>query len=320
MKKYFPFLRGKLNELMALRYLADAIAESNQLIPIIEPVRNNASTRISLDQFTEAAMPFLFICNPRHGDFKKPDSHQSLYNDLINPQLSEYDNWIPAYQLFSGTTGAEVRQFAAQYDKQEIAIVYQGFPTRQATLEALRNEQISNRIAHHVFVGNGTPADHIESINEQQRVMVSDRFNSQERNADYPPREFFTDMNTRAGNRLGLDFGDFSIVGDQYSEGGGAAMAVCVHHIHYHKGDSGPLDVSHFISDRTETTADPAGKTIEAVKHLVEALDELLPNDTDACDEYREMARSGDWRGLGFLKRLAIQHHLELMLDSGIQL
>jgi hypothetical protein len=127
-------------------------------------------------------------------------------------------------------------------------------------------------------------------------------------------------MNTQEGNRIGLDFGDFSIVGDQYSEGGGAAMAVAVHHIHYREGDSGSLGISHFISDRTDTTADPAGKSIEAVTHLVNALDELLPNDTDACDEYREMVRTGEWHGLGYLKRLAIQHHLELMLDGRIQL
>jgi len=97
-------------------------------------------------------------------------------------------------------------------------------------------------------------------------------------------------------------------------------MAVAVHHIHYREGDSGSLDISHFISDRTETTADTPGKIIEAVTHLVDGLDELLPNNTDACDEYREMVSTGDSRGLGYLKRLAIMHHLELMLDGGIQL
>jgi hypothetical protein len=151
-------------------------------------------------------------------------------------------------------------------------------------------------------------------------VIVVDRFHDQPRNADYPPREFFTDANTRDGNRTGIDFGDFSIVGDQYSEGGGPALAVAVHHIHYHEGDSGSLDISHFISDRTDTTADPAGKSIEAVTHLVDALNELLPNDTNACDEYREMVQTGEWHGLGYLKRLAIQHHIKVMLEGGIQL
>ena len=306
MKRYFPFLRGKLNELMALRDLAGEIAESGQVIPIIEPVRNNPNTRISLDQFTQAAMPFLLICNPRYGDFKTPTSHRRLYDDVIKKQLSEYDNWVPALQVFSDTTSATVQQFLKQYEGHDVAIIYQGFPTAQRAITALSDQ----RIIHHVFIGNAVPAEHIRSIDEQRRVIIADRFHDQPRNADYPPREFFTDMNTRHGNRVGLDFGDFSIVGDQYSEKGGAAMAVAVHHIHYHEGDSGSLDISHFISDRTDTTADPAGKSIEAVTHLVEALDDLLPSDTDACGEYREMARTEEWHGLGYLKRLAIKHHL----------
>lgn len=316
MKRYFPFLRGKLNELMALRVLAEPIAASGQVIPIIEPVRNNANTRISLDQYTEAAMPFLLICNPAYGDFQDGANHQQLYDDIISAQLSEYDNWVPSIQLFSSTTNATIQHFLARYDEREVAVVYQGFPTDQGAVDSLSNL----RFVHHVFVGNSAPSTYIRSVDEQRRVIVVDRFHDQVRNADFPSREFFTDANTREGNRVGIDFGDFSIVGNQFSESGGPAWAVTVHHVHYREGDSGSLDISHFISDRTETTADPAGKSIEAVAHLVEALDELLPNDTDACDEYREMVDTGEWHGLGYLKRLAIQHHLELMLDGGVQL
>lgn len=106
-------------------------------------------------------------------------------------------------------------------------------------------------------------------------------------------------------------------MGDHYKDDGGPAHAVTIHHIHYHNTNPGPPDISHFISDRTESTVDTAGKSIEAVVNLVNALDDLHPNDTDACDEYREMAASGDWHGLGYFKRLAIQHHLEVMLDGG---
>jgi len=65
MKRYFPFLRGKQHELMALRELAGQIAEEGSVIPIIEPVNGNATTRISLDRYVEVSMPFIFICNPR---------------------------------------------------------------------------------------------------------------------------------------------------------------------------------------------------------------------------------------------------------------
>lgn len=314
MKRYFPFLRGKLNELMALRELAEEIAESGKVIPLIEPVRSNPNTRISLDRFIQAAMPFLLICNPRHGDFDNRAGHQRLYDEIINEQLSEYDNWTPSLQLAADTNHGIVEQFLNRYDEREVAVVYQGLPTSQQTVELLSNEHI----IHHVFVGNSARTAYIDSIDDESKIIITDRFRDQPRNADYPPREFFSDMNTTEGNPRGLDFGDFSIVGDQFSEGGGAAYAVAVHHVHYHQGATGSLDISHFISDRTETTADAAGKSIEAVTHLVESLNRLLPSDTDACGEYREMAESGEWRGLGYLKRLAIKHHLELMLDGGV--
>jgi hypothetical protein len=130
----------------------------------------------------------------------------------------------------------------------------------------------------------------------------------------YPTEvEHFTDMNTQAGNPAGVNWGDYSIIGDQYSEGGGAALAVAIHHIH--KSEStGALQISHFLSDEQQSTANVSGKVIQAVRNLVNNLDSLLPNDTCACNIYRDMAESGNSRGLGFLKRLAILHHLETML------
>lgn len=196
MRRYFPYLRGKLNELMALRELSEEIAESGQVIPIIEPVRNNANTKISLDNFTEAAMPFLLVCNPRYGDFKVRSSHQRLYDEIINPQLSEYDNWVPSFQLFTDTTHTAVEQFLERYDEREVALIYHGFPTSRRAITALSDE----RVIHHAFVGNVVPADHIRSIDEQRRILIADKFRDQPRNADFPPREFFTDMNTRQGD------------------------------------------------------------------------------------------------------------------------
>jgi hypothetical protein len=312
MNRYFPFLRGKQHELIALRELAAEIADHDGIIPIIEPVNQNDTTRISLDRYFQVSMPFLFVCNPVHGEFRRRG--ERLFNELINEDLMERDNWIPALQLFNDTARTTVQHFLERYEGREVGVIYQSFPTSQRTLGSLSNE----RIVHHVFIGNSAATNYINGIPMERRVMVSDRFHRQPRNADYPAREFFTDMNTPEGNPERLDFGDFSIVGDYYRDDGGPAYAVVVHHIHYQGTAPGPLDISHFISDRTESTVDTAGKAIEAVTNLVNALDGLRPNDTRACAEYREMAESETWHGLGYLKRLAIMHHLEVMIGGGI--
>jgi hypothetical protein len=144
--------------------------------------------------------------------------------------------------------------------------------------------------------------------------LIRDNFIRQERNSDYPTEaEHFTDMNTQAGNLENINWGDYSIIGDEFSEGGGAALAVAIHHIHKSE-DTGALEISHFLSEDQETTANVNGKIIQAVKNLVGNLDNLLPNDTCACNIYREMAATEHSHGLGYLKRLAILHHLEIML------
>jgi hypothetical protein len=313
MKRYFPFLRGKQNELMAVRELAEAITEHRNVIPIIEPVNTNPTTRISLDKYIEVSMPFLFICNPLYGEFA--NRPERLFTQLISKSLMEYDNWTPTLQVQRGSRSGEVSAFLDRYEDYEVAVIYNGLPASSRALALLDDE----RIVHHVFLDGRVVSDYINGISDARRVLIADPFRRQPRNADYPEREFFTDMNTVAGNPNRLDFGDFSIVGNHYTESGGPAFAVTLHHIHFQNGPS-PLDISHFISDRTETAVDTPGKIIEALSKLVDALGNLRPNNTEACDEYRAMLNEENSRGLGYMKRLAIKHHLELMLQGGIQL
>ncbi len=313
MKTYFPFLRGKQNELMAVRELAERIAGHENVVPIIEPVNGNSTTGISIDRYIEVWMSFVFVCNPSHGEFAAYP--ERLFTQLISKGLMEYDNWTPAFQVNRDSSRQKLSAFLKRYNERNVAIIYQGLPSSAQARELLSDE----RIVHHIFREGRAGADYIGRIADSKKVMLSDPFKRQARNADYPDREFFTDKNTLTGNPDRLDFGDFSIVGDHYADTGGPAYAVTIHHIHF-QNESGPLDISHFISDRTDSIVDTPGKTMEALRKLVVALDELNPNNTEACNEYRAMDDAQISKGLGYMKRLAIKQHLELMLDGGIQL
>ena len=199
-------------------------------------------------------------------------------------------------------------------DDSPLALVYYGRPQRITVREMIEE----NDFRWHVFMDGRVQRDYIKSVPDGSRVFVSDRFVRKPRNADYPEREFFTDLNTVAGNPDRSHFGDFSIVGDRYTETGGPAYAVALHHVHYAK-ESRTLDISHFISDRIHTSVDTPGKIIEALSHLVESLDTLQPNDTQACLEYCAMNEREQSSGLGYMKRLAIKHHLEIMLGGGLE-
>ena len=308
--KYFPFLRGKQNELLALRDVAADIVRNGNVIPILEPVNSNRTTFKSIGQFKEESMPFLFICNPIHGNFS--DDAKKLDRDVISKELSDYDNWIPALYVDGESTLQELETFTEAYDEYEQTLIYYGMPQQSAVRSRIDNAGVD----YHVFINNRVENDYIESIPVNNRVKIVDSFRRQVRNAEYPSREFFTDLNTAAGNRNDVAFGDFSIVGDYYVDKGGPAHAVALHHICFGE-KSHSLYIRHFISDRTKTAVDTPGKIIEAVNHLVEALDDLQPNGTDACREYRTMSEDQESPSLGYMKRLAIKHHLEVILSDG---
>jgi len=309
MSTYFPFLRGKLNELLALRELDARIAQSNTVCPIIEPVKANSSSRISLDHYIEAGMPFLFITNPKHGQFE--GRQRELCDEfIVEGPLAEYDNYIPALYVDRYTELPETEYFTRTCQTTFRAVIYDGEPRSDEVREWCNTD---TQIYHHVILDGKVSAQFADSLPKARQVVIRDNFNRRAKNADYPPTEFYTDLNTSAGNPENLNWGDYSIQGDYFFETGGPAYAVAIHHIHY-EGDV--LNVSHFISDRQQTTADVPGKIMEALEKLVAALPSLTPNDTSACDEYRQLAASRNSRGLGYLKRLAIKHHLELMLQN----
>lgn len=294
-----------------MRVLSEEIAERGTVYPIIEPVNGNSTTKISLDNYIEAGMPFMFVTNPKHGRFVGRE--QELHDQLVSGDpLGEYDNYIPALYVYRDTRIGEIDRFVENYPDLFKAVIYDGEPQAPDVLEWCFEE---DRLYHHVILDGRVSTDFETSIPAARRVVIKDNFKRQPDNASYPPREHYTDRNTATGNPDNSPWGDYSIQGDHFAEGGGAAKTVAVHHIHYADG-SDSLAISHFLSDRQETTADTPGKIIEAVRKVVDALDTLTPNDTRACEEYRNMVQSRTSHGLGHLKRLGILHHLELMLQN----
>ena len=306
--KYFPLLRGKQNEMLALRELAEEIALIGGVVPIIEPVRWNRNTIISINAFMDSNMRFVLVCNPALGDYS--EDHAGLAGHITALDLMDYPNWVPAMYLRGGTRSVEISRFLRTYRDFEIAFIYKGKPQQQAALRLIRGANV----AHHVFLLDRVEQEYIDTIRVADRVMVRDPFVRAARNAEYPDRRFFTDMNTVAGNRDDMNFGDFSIAGDYYTDTGGAAHAVALHHIHFDT-NSHRLMVSHFISDRRDMPVDIGGKTVEAIDNLVRALPLIRPSDTNTCGEYRELSADRRYRSLGYMKRMAIRHHLEVMLN-----
>ena len=66
---YFPYLRGRQNELLCLRELLETDRLYYSIIPIIEPVRCSSTFFMTIKKFAEADRKIIIIMNPKVGKF-----------------------------------------------------------------------------------------------------------------------------------------------------------------------------------------------------------------------------------------------------------
>ena len=110
-------------------------------------------------------------------------------------------------------------------------------------------------------------------------------------------------------------FGDFLIVGDDYSDAGGPAYAVCIHLTYIDNTRDDEMYMHHFKSDRQDTPTDPAGKFAEALEKLVKEVTQTNTKvaKTAAVEGFIRLHDQRHFPGLGYVKKLSMQHHIEVL-------
>ena len=68
---YYPYLRGRQNELLCLRELLEKDKLSKKVIPVIEPVRWSSTFFSTIKKFVEKDREIIIIKNPEVGSFLK---------------------------------------------------------------------------------------------------------------------------------------------------------------------------------------------------------------------------------------------------------
>ena len=144
------------------------------------------------------------------------------------------------------------------------------------------------------------------------RVLLADKFNKQERNNDYIEidDEPFSEDHLYYVDDGYIGFSDYTVVGEEYNDTGFAPYAVAIHIVYFDSDES--LRVKHFVSDSNDDISDPAGKFQEALAKLVE-WNKKKQLKTVAMKEFENLYSREAYPGLGTVKKLSIMHHLELI-------
>ncbi len=298
---YFPILRGRQYELLALRECVNKNILSNKIIPIVEPVKISSTYIKTVDSFIDTKKSIAIIRNPQVGSWSKELKESD--NAKILEQLND-ESVISAFYVTSALSD-NINKASTEGKSVDSLLLLCNNPEYISTYE----EVIGNKTPRYTVIPD--KSDFRRRI-KYNRIMCEDHFLKQTRNIDYSNRtsEFFSSdhLYYKSDNYEG--FSDYSIVGEEYSETGFAPYAVAIH-IVYLDGERN-LRIEHFVSDSNDDISDAARKFSEAVEKLVK-WNETMNLNTVGIKKFEEAYRNKTFHGLGIIKKYSIMHHLELI-------
>ncbi|MGN0224277.1 MAG: sce7725 family protein [Muribaculaceae bacterium] len=309
---YYPYLRAKQYELLALREFAGKYSPNNRIVPIIEPVKkqmNGLNTAIS--NLIDSNLLFAIVLNPDEGDFK----HPSVGNDILAelPILASVkQHWIPAYIYKSNSQ--RLLDHARYNDLSNLMIIIPS--SADIDSEDLSLLLTNDLVSYIVCEGLGNNRSLRSRLRKLGKKLISleDRFNSKPRNADYADHldELFSEDFAYYEDDGLAGFSDYTPMPKDYVEGGMLPYAIAIH-LTYQKTDD-QIFVHHFVSDSNFDQANIRGKFHEAAIKIAPFFTQMKMYRTAAVSELIDRSSSDDgYPGLGYLKKLSILNHLELM-------
>lgn len=309
---YFPYLRGKTFELLALREIAEDDNSIKYLSPIIEPVTNNmASLKKACETLVSKNVNFNIILNPKVGSFAKVENSVDQILDFVTSNNFPNDKFQFAYLLNSDDDYNKVFNFLEKVNSREVQItlIHNYLCDEEDKINYInKNSQI---VYNAVDLTKTSPRYH-RKFKKDSLITLTDGFNSKKVNSQYVENsdEFFSEEYKYFKEDGYIGFSDFLTVGDNYSEGGFLPYAVVIH-LTYKENNQ--IRIRHFVSDTNEDATDTAGKFSEALEKLVVWGNEKGIAKTKAFCQFEDLYNKGRFPGLGYIKKLSILNHLELM-------
>ena len=309
---YHPYFRGKQFDLLCIREMAPIFKEAG-FCPIIEPVRDVlGGLNRALDAVVEVNGRAIVIVNPYHGELA--DSGAELSEALKSKYFDTGCIWA-GILLKQGISIPEIIRTYRNHENHVTVLIHAGFGEARKLAEGLGKESEPAE-QFHVFIEKDCGKLYQKHFSGSRRILLRDGF-ERKRNRDYQLLERFSDLHATFPDE-GMDgFGDFLIVGDDYSESGGPVYAVAIHLTFIDPEDDNSMWIYHFVSERQDTPKDPAGKFAEALAKMMRVLSK--PNskvlETSAIKEFRDLHRQGHFPGLGHVKKLSMNHHIETLAD-----
>ena len=312
---YYPYLRAKQYELKALReFSSECSPEAVSCItPILEPVKRQTNALdAAVLELMHNEMRFALVLNPSDGDYKHSTVKFDYWKHSTN-LMGNQDKWIPAF-LCSRSNLSSVASIIEAEGLHRVMLIF------RTCLDAENSETwevINNSSVEYVVNAFGsTVSRRMKSrLNETEKkiIRLDDCFNSKNRDADYAMEddELFSEEPFYYRSEEGFwGYSDYTVLPSVYVEGGMLPYALAIH-LTYRKNED-QLYIHHFVSDNNKTKSDVRGKFREAAIK-VEPFFMNLTMTPSVVELIRRADDSEGYPGLGYLKKLSVKNHLELI-------
>ncbi|MGV2966673.1 sce7725 family protein [Paenibacillus sp. AGC30] len=303
---YFPYLRAKQFELIALRELLENKLIGENIFPIIEPLKLSPTLIKTMEHYTRENRLLGIVQNPKVGNFLDnfDEGNENRFSEAYK-EIMRSPYLVNCYVTNENFKTELNQQLSLEnLNNDEIILIHD-------SREYLNDFSLDFSILHPKY--NLVPDESIyRRTVKKNRILFRDKFIKQSRNTDYTKieDEFYSDDHLYFMDEGYEGFADYSIIGAEYSEAGFAPYAVAIHIVYFDVNKN--LRIKHFVSDSNKDTRDPAGKFGEALKKLVECY-ELSSINTYGLNQFRYHYDNGTYPGLGTVKKLSVMHHFELI-------
>ena len=211
---YFPYVRGRQYELLALRELVTNNILGNLVTPIVEPVKLSTTLVNMMGEYIKAGHPVSIIRNPVVGTFNSDwkEARELSKEEGYKQRFSEqYENPVIIKSLIMQKNAKLWLEFWDKHDvnKSDLLIInvdrnyldlYENaFGTVNPCYVLMPDESVFRRKIR------------------QNKVLLDDKFEKKDRNADYQNSEddFFSDDHLYYKDDGFIGFSDYSVVGNE---------------------------------------------------------------------------------------------------------
>lgn len=311
---YLPYIRAKQYDLAAIAEVDKRIYDTDTVVPIIEPAAKIVKSQYK--RLNDLHVPFMLVINPIIGPLKSDEPQKDIVDDLINDVFSDYNNFWLAFIITAKTSLNDIKKFINRFPKHYHSFIHFSqhlYP--ESLIEVLEKDK---NFQYNIFIDGNVSLSYINKFNtlEAYDILIKDGFKKQRKNELYPSMSHFSDLYKTYDTDLGFDgFGDFTIIGMNFEEGGGPAYVVVIHITD--KDDDESLVVYHFKSDILipPSPVDPGGKFIQALNRTIGHTKKKTHLRTRGTSAFQALHSASHFPGLGIAKKNSILHHIEFVFS-----